>query len=159
MPPLRPPDDSLTPVEWAWCAGLFEGEGTIALTSYNGVQVAVAMTDRDVVERLDALWPAPHGVRERARRAEHHKQSYIWKLSTGSRVRGFLEGIYPHLGVRRRARVEEALARLEHNTGAKALWTHCPRGHKLSGDNVYVNAKKGRRACKTCARERQRGTI
>lgn len=30
--------------------------------------------------------------------------------------------------------------------------THCKRGHPLSGDNLYINAGSGGRACRTCCR-------
>lgn len=33
--------------------------------------------------------------------------------------------------------------------------THCKRGHPLSGDNLYVNAKTGLRQCKRCGLDRQ----
>jgi hypothetical protein len=33
--------------------------------------------------------------------------------------------------------------------------THCPRGHELSGDNVFIN-KKNQRSCKECRREADR---
>lgn len=31
--------------------------------------------------------------------------------------------------------------------------THCLKGHPLSGPNLYVHQKTGKRACKTCKRE------
>lgn len=37
-------------------------------------------------------------------------------------------------------------------TATNARKTHCPRGHPLSGDNVY--AHNGHRSCKICNRER-----
>ena len=35
-------------------------------------------------------------------------------------------------------------------------WTHCKRGHPLSGPNLYVYAKGGVRACRECMRGHQR---
>ncbi len=31
--------------------------------------------------------------------------------------------------------------------------THCPKGHPLSGDNLYIHQKRGLRDCKECRRE------
>lgn len=40
---------------------------------------------------------------------------------------------------------------------AKARQTHCiPRGHPLSGANVYLHPKRGTRHCRACAAERKR---
>ena len=43
---------------------------------------------------------------------------------------------------------------------ANALKTHCPKGHLLAGDNLYVRpdsgTKAGGRGCKTCRRETMR---
>lgn len=40
--------------------------------------------------------------------------------------------------------------------GWRDEWTHCPKGHPLSGENLYVAPKSGKRACKTCRRESSR---
>jgi hypothetical protein len=40
--------------EIAWAAGLFEGEGCISTTTYR-LQVALVMTDEDMVRRFDAI--------------------------------------------------------------------------------------------------------
>ena len=40
---------------------------------------------------------------------------------------------------------------IPHNKGR----THCPQGHALEGDNLYV-CPRGHRYCRTCQRERQR---
>ena len=42
-------------------------------------------------------------------------------------------------------------------TAANARKTHCPRGHKLSGDNLIpANLRQGSRACLPCHRDRKR---
>lgn len=41
----------------------------------------------------------------------------------------------------------------EGEAAKNARKTHCKRGHPLSGDNVYVNAKTKRRICRTCQKE------
>jgi HNH endonuclease len=42
----------------------------------------------------------------------------------------------------------EAVTSKENSRRAYAHITHCPKGHPLSGDNLYVH--KGRRGCKIC---------
>jgi hypothetical protein len=34
--------------------------------------------------------------------------------------------------------------------------THCPQGHPLSGDNLYVYVRTGKRECRECNRTRSR---
>lgn len=34
--------------------------------------------------------------------------------------------------------------------------THCPKGHPYSGDNLYIDPKRGHRDCVMCQRERVR---
>jgi HNH endonuclease len=36
-------------------------------------------------------------------------------------------------------------------------WTHCKRGHPLSGDNLYVRKDTGRNVCRTCSVIRRKG--
>lgn len=40
--------------------------------------------------------------------------------------------------------------RSDNLTARKARQTHCIRGHPLSGDNLYVTPKDGRRQCRIC---------
>ena len=49
----------------------------------------------------------------------------------------------------------ENLHRGETFNAANAAKTHCPQGHPLSGDNLYVRPD-GRRGCKTCQAEHGR---
>lgn len=113
------PDSSLTEAEWAWCAGLFEGEGNIRVQPPTTIELRVVSTDPDVLEGLDALWPSPSGVRK-GRVTVVGKQSYYWTVCSKSRSQGFLVGIYPWLGKRRRARADEALELLARNSGRRA---------------------------------------
>ena len=44
---------------------------------------------------------------------------------------------------------------MRRGVSANRAKTHCPKGHPLSEDNIYVH-KKGSRECKTCKLERDR---
>jgi hypothetical protein len=44
----------------------------------------------------------------------------------------------------------EAVTQAENNRRMHARKTHCPVGHPLFGDNLYVNPNSGHRICRTC---------
>ena len=139
--------------EWAWLAGLFEGEGCIHFSNRASVYLLISMADRDVIEAVDRLYPSPSGLRMRT--FEHKKTQWVWQVSERDVVRGFLEGIRPYLYSRRTERLEAALARLAICYGPASKRTHCKRGHPLSGENLY-RAPNGTRHCLTCNRARDR---
>jgi hypothetical protein len=150
---------AVSDAEWAWLAGLFEGEGTIVLQQLENrgsraTVVAVSMTDRDVIERLDRLVPSPNGVVVRPRARPHWNDQYVWRLCAGSDVRAFLTGILPWLGKRRSARAEQALERIAQMPGLGAYnrrKNRCKRGHVFDETNTYRHGPAGRwRACRTC---------
>lgn len=144
--------------EWAWLAGLFEGEGSFSFGPRTSVQAKICMTDRDVVESVDRLIASPIGIQARApsRGSWGSQTQWRWQISSRDDVRQFIEGIYPFLHSRRRARADEALERLARNPGSKKKRTHCPRGHPLSGDNLYIARTTGSRSCWTCRRMRDK---
>lgn len=45
------------------------------------------------------------------------------------------------------------IERIGPRRSANAEKTHCPRGHPLSGDNLYVFPNRRARTCRTCRRE------
>lgn len=137
--------------EWAWLAGLFEGEGTIGFTGRTSVCLRIGMTDEDVIETVHRLFPTSNTwSREMKNRI---KPLHVWQLSSRDAAQSFLEGVLPFLHSRRGERAHAALERLKANPGAKHLRTHCIHGHPLSGDNLYV-ASTGSRYCKTCRKQR-----
>lgn len=94
-----------------WVAGLFEGEGTIVVTKSDRrrarIRVAVGSTDHDVVVRLQALAGGRlQGPYERG----PHKPIWHWRIDARADVENFLRLIRPHLGQRRAAKADEALA-------------------------------------------------
>jgi hypothetical protein len=135
----------------AWLAGLFEGEGCISFTSKRTVQIRIVSTDKDVVESVDRLVPSPNGIRSYAPKP-NRKQQWVWVISKREVNQDFLNQILPYLHSRRRARALEALEALALNWGKAQERTHCPRGHPLSGDNVYSHGS-GHRQCRQCMRD------
>ncbi len=99
--------------ELGWVAGLFEGEGTIVVTKSDRrrprIRVAVGSTDEDVVRRLQAL--AGGRVQGPYARGKH-KPIWHWRIDARGDVKAFLRAVRPHLGLRRAAKADEALAAL-----------------------------------------------
>lgn len=139
-----------TETEWAWVAGLFEGEGNIAFLARGSAQARIRMTDKDVLERLDALVPSANGVLFIGRQQAHHKDQWIWQICNHAAVLSFFGAIMPWLGARRREKALEAIQRIYDSPGHNETKTHCKYGHPLSGDNMYRSPSNGQRACKAC---------
>lgn len=137
----------------AWLAGIFEGEGTISIFPPKNVQVVISMTDRDIIERINTLFPCV-AIRTRQIRADWQLQ-YLWKLSNAKQIREFIALVQPWLGVRRSAKALEALAMLDSRKGHIKV-THCVRGHEFTPENTYrYPAPQTRRACRECKRVRE----
>ena len=97
--------------DWAWLAGLLEGEGHFRAqqlrTGRPCLRVYVKMTDRDVVERAAVLMQAP-SVRALKPVAEH-KQAYE-ATANGAAAQRVMERVRPWMGVRRGAKIDQLLA-------------------------------------------------
>lgn len=132
----------------AWIAGLFEGEGSIVFAQKNSVVVTIFMTDEDVVRRCGALVGAGtvRGPYTDSKRPTN-KPMWKWSIFKGAHVEPFLRAIYPWMGSRRQARIEEALDRLSLMRGRE----RCQQGHK----NWRIDGR-GHRYCRDCANIRQR---
>jgi hypothetical protein len=141
----------VTNEDWAWFAGLFEGEGTIGFTGANTVRLAIKMTDRDVLERAQRV--AGGKVRRSPRKniPAHWKPIWDWYIDRSDLVGPVLEKIEPYLLARRRGRLEEAQQRLS-NVRRDG---YCKHGHKLDEGHLYIGPK-GERRCKICSNERAR---
>ena len=102
----------MTDIELAWAAGLFEGEGTVTILRggnrpYTRLKVCMSNTDHDIVQFFADRWPGEY--RAVRRRAESHRQAWIWGRSCRAAA-AFLTDIQPFVcGLRMRARIELAL--------------------------------------------------
>jgi hypothetical protein len=104
-------------VEWA--AGLFEGEGCIYIerpssSGRRGVRLVLSSTDYDVLVRFHDVFDCgnifPHkGKAAAGRRILGHKQLWAWRLGKANEVEGVIRALIPYMGLRRRAKMEEAL--------------------------------------------------
>lgn len=107
------PDVSET--EIAWLAGLLEGEGSfgmitshVAGKAYRYPKIVVNMTDRDVIARVAANFGNSVYVMPRPKNRPTHKQQWRAQVS-GSAAAEWMRRLYPWLGSRRRARIDEVL--------------------------------------------------
>lgn len=103
----------MTVQELAWAAGLFEGEGTIAIARpragirrtsrhLGALTVSVASTDTEITAFFKARWSGSLRHDKREGRPQH-ADAFTWSLSAG-RAAAFLRELLPYL---RRTRVRE----------------------------------------------------
>lgn len=108
----------MTEIETAWCAGLFEGEGSIfvAIQKRNGKEykycrAVLKMTDFDVVEKFQKLVDCGTIVYQtdecKAREPEHYKRHCYWQLTNRNQLADLMLAFWEHLGERRRAKILE----------------------------------------------------
>lgn len=131
-------------VETAWASGLFEGEGCIHIVK-NGrnVNLAVVMTDLDVVERFAAWAGCKQTLMTKRHRNENYKMQYGWKTGRATEVRRILTAMLPYLGERRSLKAVEALNILgPDGTCKKKL-------HILEDVGLYVSSN-GKEKCRAC---------
>ncbi|GGJ45308.1 LAGLIDADG family homing endonuclease [Deinococcus roseus] len=103
-------DLSLTEIEIAWLAGLLEGEGSFMEappSSPNSPRLVVSMTDLDVIEKVASLFGTRY-IKNDRRNPERWKTCYVVKLS-GTPAMQMMKLVHPHMGERRRKKIEEIL--------------------------------------------------
>jgi len=93
----------------AWLAGLLEGEGYFGKgypSQPKQASIALEMTDKDIISRVSKLW----GVKYCAPRVRDSNWSQTYKLQIrGARAIKWMKEIYPYMGLRRQARIDEVL--------------------------------------------------
>ncbi len=107
----------MTEPELTWVAGLLEGEGCFRVYRdtqhcrsrtyvYLRPRVICAMTDRDVIERLQLVTDMGRVAIAR-KTAPGHKPYWRWTVSRDADAMELMRSLYPHMGERRRAKIEE----------------------------------------------------
>lgn len=102
-------------IEWAWLAGLIEGESCIGKYRYQHSDghlftthmIAIEMNDRDVLERAHRITGVGSVNTKKARQGR--QETYIWKVSNKRDVTMVLNRILPLMGVRRTNKIMEVL--------------------------------------------------
>jgi hypothetical protein len=152
--------DQRSKTEWAWAAGLFEGEGHIEHRQVSQGpgrklkwkrELVLGMTDEDVVRRFHAIvGVGTVRLQRRPKDKPEWANCWIWNCSRWDETEPTLRRLLPWLGDRRGAAAKELLANPPLVQRARAGSTHCFRGHPLSGGTLYM--KVNTRICRKCAR-------
>lgn len=144
-------------VDAAWLAGLFEGEGNLSIGRNGGTRATIRMTDRDIIDRVNALFPCTtiQVVIPKPAKAGYSqpKTQYAWRISDPDKVREFIEVVLPWLGERRTVKAEEVLRHLDTRPGTGGFHrnkTHCRQGHEYTPENTYIRPGTTHRHCRRC---------
>jgi hypothetical protein len=144
-----------TDVEWAWVAGVFEGEGSISHSpANNSASLVVTMTDKDVIDSIARLTGVGTVNGPYLDKRRESKPIWRWTCTRQADFRVVAEKMLPWLHDRRSARLNHVLSLLRPYGVGKPKpkpKTHCIRNHKFTTKNTYTT-KDGRRQCRTCRR-------
>lgn len=149
---------SLSRIDAAWLAGLYEGEGTLGPLSKGGWRMCISMTDFDVIERVHVV-TGEVGRVSQVKQAENRLPQLRWTVCRREHIQEIVVAIRPLLGARRGARVDEFLA-----------WLAAPDRRTTKGETICrrcgdtrVPKRGSELRCPTCrrrweaaARERKR---
>lgn len=96
-----------TAIDYAWAAGLLEGEGSffVKTGTYSPV-VSCEMTDLDVLERLKNIFGG--SIYAMSRRNEKWKDTWRWKLYGDNAVQ-CMQLILPYMLKRRTSKIKELI--------------------------------------------------
>ncbi|QMP84247.1 HNH endonuclease [Streptomyces phage Coruscant] len=92
-------------IDLAWAAGLFEGEGTFHFVKGVGTDVAIQMTDEDVLLKMQNLFGGRVSVAYESK--GNWKTCYRWTLGIKDDCEDFVRSIYPYLMSRRKEKADE----------------------------------------------------
>ena len=96
--------NDITPTQWAWIAGLLEGEGCFTISS-GYPRIILKMTDKDIVERFANFFGVKVYQRETA--DPKHKTQWHCQVAKKTLVHNIACHIHEYLGERRRAAIAE----------------------------------------------------
>ena len=107
----------MTNTQLAWAAGLFEGEGSISLkqsTPGRSITLSVAMTDYDVLERFNSIFPGYLRPKNKgSNNPSHYKPLWEWRLHKISDCYATLLAMMPFFGTRRSYQALNALDQMD----------------------------------------------
>jgi hypothetical protein len=140
---------------FAWAAGLFEGEGCFSW-SQGRVVLKVVSTDREVLERFHAVvgCGGVYPIKSPSKKQPHWKPAWLWTACGLEDVKAVMVEFEPWLGERRTARWRELAARRQALEEERAK----PRACQLCGKPFVASTFHPRqRVCKrsACRRSRQ----
>lgn len=114
----------MTEADYAWAAGLFEGEGCLTWLKrpgqYNYPTTTLSMTDEDVVRRFAAIIGIGKVTMRKLK--PNRKQEWQWRAFGAAAMAHLDETIGPWLGSRRRAKLDEMLTFQPRREGLHGKW-------------------------------------
>jgi hypothetical protein len=100
-----------TPEQIAWLAGILEGEASFMIKRSRSGTIQVAMTDRDIIDRLVQVTGVGR-IYSYAPAKSHYKQTWVWLVRRQSHVIFVVSAVMPWLGVRHTAAAQRMLDEL-----------------------------------------------
>jgi hypothetical protein len=136
---------TLSEIDTAYAAGLYEGEGTVGSNKQGGWRVIISMTDEEPLARLKTTiggrlrgpYPAV-GL--------GHKPLYKWDLTKYDNVYRFYRAIEPYLSPRRISQFEKRLYR-----PAEAEFSQIDCGRRSSTGGYRKHLARGELSCVACS--------
>ena len=96
----------LSDFDLGWLIGMLEGEGCVnshinKKSGYLCTSLSIASTDKDVVDRLNKLFPG--AARNYKREYDnHYKTQYLWSINKRKDIRTISQTVIPFLSERRK---------------------------------------------------------
>jgi hypothetical protein len=112
-----------------WLAGLLEGEGCFKLNRYSP-QIALAMTDRDIVERASKIMG---GNVSQWKMQPGHKKPVFFTGVQGKNAVDWMLTILPFMGSRRQAKINSVIAEWKPRNHNNSICGHLDRPHCAKG--------------------------
>ena len=124
----------MTPIELAWAAGFWEGEGSVQIAkSVNySLQVNVTNTKLPPLNLYQQEWGG--NLREHAQPTTTHARSFQWIVTNWNAAR-FLKAIRPYL-VYRHEQVNTGLALMKGMRRRDGPGPHYGKGNSMSADEI-----------------------
>lgn len=131
-----------TETEWAWVAGIVEGEGCLHVPAdrKGAGRIHVKMTDHDVVERLHQLIGMGR-IRAGTTQKVEWKPCLCWEVAYRNDVLFILQNIKPWLGARR---TKQADALAEYVTARRDIRHRRTQEHKAQVKRRWAERNKER---------------
>jgi len=96
----------LKPLDAAWIAGLFEGEGTITISTggrsgYTRPVICLTSTDLQMIDILNKIWPGYIRTFVPNTKSKNAKTAQTWVLNSGLKCFQFARDVLPYIRTER----------------------------------------------------------
>ena len=91
-------------LDWAWVAGLLEGEGCFTFSSNGYPRIQLQMTDEDIVSRIANYFDVSYRLRK-SKNPKHKDSFELAIIKTEKLIECYIE-LFPLLGKRRQQKIQ-----------------------------------------------------